>query len=143
MIPNGSSFFTVSDRPPLDRGGPETGPIVIWPWGKHDASADSLLCLTLERAIAFDRAGLVLDMTRQRSASLTVRTPSAPARRSMDACGLTDMVSPDPEMAGALTGKALGSWVAVPAVERSDGRPGRSAVVPSHVPEHLGCTSAL
>jgi anti-anti-sigma factor len=170
MVTNGSSFFTVPDLPPLDRGGPEAGPIVVWLWGDHDASTDSLLCLTLARAIAFDRARLVLDLSkvglmgastlgvivrareflRQRSRSLTVRSrsltvraPSASARRVMDACGLNDLLGPSPEMAVDMTGQALGSWVAVPAVERSDGRPGQSAVVPTHVPEHLGCTSAL
>ena len=97
----GSSFFTVSDRPPLSEGGSEAGPIVVWLWGEHDASTDRNLSLTLARAIALDSAGLVLDMSeveliapstlgtivrareflRQRAASLTVRSPSAFARR--------------------------------------------------------------
>lgn len=163
MVTVGSSFVTLSDRPSLSRGGSEVGPIVVWLWGEHDASTDGTLCLTLARAIAVDSAGLVLDLSevefmaaptvgvvvrareslRQRSATLTMRAPSAPARRSIDACGLSDLLGPGPKMAVGPRGKALGSWVAVPAVERSDGRPGQSAVVPTHVPEHLGCTSAL
>ena len=163
MVSVGSSFFTLSGRPLIGRWGAEAGPIVVWLWGEHDASTDRALSLTLARAIALDSVGLVLDLSEvefigtstlgiivrarqylwQRSASLTVRSPSAPARRSLDACGLTDLLSPDAEMADPLTGKALGSWVAVPAVERSGGRPGGSAVVPTHVPEHLGRASAL
>jgi len=131
MVPNGSSFFTVPDRPPLDQEGPDAGPIVIWLWGEHDASTDGLLCLTLARAIAFDRAGLVLDLSkvgfmgastlgviirvreflRQQSRSLTVRAPSACVQQVMDACGSNDLLGPSPEMAGNMTGQALGSWV--------------------------------
>jgi anti-anti-sigma factor len=112
MVTAGSSFFTLSDRPPLDRGGAEAGPIVVWLWGKHDASTDRALCLTLARAIAVDSPGLVLDLSevepmgtstlgtilrarrvlRQRSPSLTVRSPSGPARSAMDECGLTDLI---------------------------------------------------
>jgi hypothetical protein len=117
----------------------------------------------LARAIAVDSAGLVLDLSevefispstlgiivrareflRQRSASLTVLAPSAPARRSMDACGLTDLLGPSPEMAADTTGEALRSWVAVPAVERGDGRPAASAPVPERVPAHVGRTVDL
>jgi anti-anti-sigma factor len=160
MATAGSSFFTVSDRPPLDQRGPEAGPIVVWLWGEHDASTDRALCLTLARAIAVDSAGLVLDLSevefigsstlgiivrareflRQRTASLTLRAPSAPARRSIDACGLTDLLSPDPQMAAALTGTALSSWVAVPAVERGDGQPAPSAPAPERVPARIGAT---
>jgi anti-anti-sigma factor len=159
----GTSFFTLSQQSPLRRDGTAAGPIVVWLRGEHDLSTDEALCATLARAIALDSAGLVLDLSevefmaastlgvivrareflRQRSRSLTVRAPSASARRVMDACGLNDLLGPSPEMAVDMTGQALGSWVAVPAVERSDGRPGQSAVVPTHVPEHLGCTSAL
>ena len=119
MVPNGSSFFTVSGRHPQDRAGPEAGPTVVWLWGQHGASTDSLLCLTMARAIADDSVGLVLDLSevdaiglstlgvivrfreflQQRSRSLTVRAPSAAARSAMDECGLNDLLSPDPAMA--------------------------------------------
>jgi hypothetical protein len=39
MTPVGSSFFSVSDRPLLSRGGPEAGPVVVWLWGEHDQPA--------------------------------------------------------------------------------------------------------
>jgi anti-anti-sigma factor len=153
MVSAGSSVFTLSDRPPLGPGGPETGPIVVWLWGEHDASTDTALCLTLARAIAVDSPGLVLDLSevdfigpstlaiivrareflRERSASLTLRSPSAVARDIIDACGLADLLGPDPEMAGTQRGTALSSWVAVPVADRSDGQPAGPVPVPERV----------
>jgi anti-anti-sigma factor len=163
MVTAGSSFFTLSDRPPLDQGGPEAGPVVVWLWGEHDASTDTALSLTLARAIAVDSPGLVLDLSevdfigpstlaiivgareylRQRSASLTVRSPSAVARDIIEACGLADLLGPDPEMAGAQRGTALSSWVAVPVADRSDGQPAPSVLVPERVPASVGHTIDL
>ena len=142
MTPIGSSFFTVPDRPLLNREGPEAGPIVVWLRGEHDLSTDDALCLTLARAIALDRAGLVVDLSevefmaastlgvivrareflRQRSPSLTVRSPSAFLGRVINVCGLDDLLGPSPEMATDVTGKSLRSWVAVTAAGRSDRR---------------------
>jgi anti-anti-sigma factor len=156
MVTAGSSFFTVPDRFPRGWGGPEPAPIVVWLWGEHDASTDRALSLILVRAIAADSAGLVLDLSevefmsastlrvivrareflRQRSRSLIVRSPSAPARQAIDACGLTHLLGPNPEMAGALAGTALSSWVAVPAVERTNGPP-----APVPVPARVGRTA--
>jgi len=158
MVTAGSSFFTVSDRVPRGWGGPEAGPVVVWLWGEHDASTDSALCLTLARAIALDTAGLILDLSGveflgpstlviilraraylgERSTSLTLRSPSAVAGDIIDACGLSDLLGPELETAAGPKGKALGSWVAVPAVERSEARPGPSAPVPDHVPARIG-----
>ncbi|MGP8204539.1 MAG: STAS domain-containing protein [Acidimicrobiales bacterium] len=159
----GSSFFTVSDRLPRGWGGPESAPIVVWLWGEQDLSTDDALRATLASAIALDSAGLVLDLSevefmaastvgvivrarellRQRSASLAVRAPSAPARRSIDACGPTDLLGPSAEMAGTLTGTALCSLVAVPALERGDGRPAPSAPMPERPPARVGPTLDL
>ena len=161
MVPPGSSLFTPADRSPLDQGGSRVGPIVVWLWGEHDASTDRALGQTLARAIAVDSPGLVLDLSevesmststlgtilrarrflRRRSASLTVRSPSGPARSAMDECGLTDLLCPNPEMAGAQQGTALSSWVAVPAVERDDGQPGPS--VPERVPARVAAAVDL
>jgi anti-anti-sigma factor len=135
MSPVGSSFFTVSNRPSARPGGSEMGLIVVWLWGEHDLSTDSALCLTLARAIALDGAGLIVDLSGvefmgastlsiivrardfllQRSASFTVRSPSAFARRVIRVCGLDDLLGLSPEMAAYVTGEALRSWVAVPA----------------------------
>ncbi|MGO9656987.1 MAG: STAS domain-containing protein [Acidimicrobiales bacterium] len=161
MVATGSCFFTLPERPRLDQGGPEAA-VVVRLRGEHDASTERALGLTLARAIAVDGAGLVLDLSevesmststlgtilrarrflRQRSASLTVRSPSAAARDVIDACGLTDLLCPNPEMAGGQQGTALSSWVAVPGVERDDSRPRRSAGVPA-VPEHVVPARAL
>jgi hypothetical protein len=63
MAAAGSSFFTLFDRPPLDQGRSEAGPLVVWLSGEHDASTDTALSLTLARAIALDSVGLVLDLS--------------------------------------------------------------------------------
>ncbi len=162
MAPTGSSFFTIPGRPRFSREEPEASPIVVWLWGEHDLSTDDALCATLARAIALDSAGLVLDVSevefmavstfgvivrarellRQRSRSLTLRCPAAFIRRVIDACGLNDLLGPDPEMA-VEKGKALGSWAAMPASERPGGRPGPSAPVPGRTPECVGRTSVV
>ena len=149
------SLSTASRWPPVLRAGPEADPVVVWLRGEHDSSTDEALCLELARAIALNDAPLVLDMSevelisastlgvivrareflRAHSRSLTVRSPSARARRVIDACGLGDLVVPGPEEAGDLMGKGLGSWVEVPAAERSDGRdaPLMAAPVPAQL----------
>ena len=126
MAPVGPSFFTVSDRPPARPGGSEIGPIVVWLWGEHDLSTDSVLWLTLARAIDIGSAGVIIDLSavefmgastlgviararellRQRSASLTVRSPSAFVRRVISVCGLNDLLGPSPEMAADGRGSA-------------------------------------
>jgi len=152
MVAVGSSFFTVPDRHPVPGGSnPE---LVVWLRGQHDASTESALSLTLARAIALDASGLVLDLTevrvmspstleaivrareflRQRSASLTVRSPSARVRRLIDACGLNDLLGPEPREAAGGAGKALGRWAPVPVVEPYDLHPSQPAPAPRRAP---------
>jgi len=110
----GSSFFTVSNRPPGPVGS-ETEPIVVWLGGEHDIATDIALRRTLERAIAFNGSALVLDLAkvellsastlgvivtarnylRQRSRSLTVRHASAHVRRIIAICDLDYLFSPE------------------------------------------------
>jgi anti-anti-sigma factor len=119
MVANGSSSFTVPDRH-LVLGGPDPE-LVVWLRGQHDASTESALCMTLARAIALGGPGLVLDLTevqvmststlavivrareylKKRSASLTVRSPTTPVRRLIDACGLNDLLEPRQAGGGA------------------------------------------
>jgi anti-anti-sigma factor len=159
MVPIGSSFFTVSDPPPNSG----SGPIIVWLGGEHDISTDDALCATLASAIALDSAGLILDLSgvefmaastlgvivwartflRQRARSLTVQAPSARAWRVINACNLNDLLGPSPEIEGDVAGEALDSWVAVAAVERSDGQPGPSVRVPERVPVLVGPTIDL
>ena len=142
----------------MSRGGPEAGPIVVWLWGEHDASTDRALCLTLAHAIALDSAALVLDLSevnfmavstlgvivrardflRQRSQSLMVRSPPAYVRRVIDACGLNDLLGPSPETAGDENGKALATWVAVPAAQRGDAQTAPSPWRRERVPVRAG-----
>jgi anti-anti-sigma factor len=144
MVAAGSSFFIVPDRHPVPGGpGPE---LVVWLRGQYDASTESALCLTLARAIAVNGPGLVLDLTevpvmgrstlevivrareylRHRSASLTVRSPSARVRRLIDACGLYDLLGPEPREADGAARKAVGPSALVPAAERYDAELTRS-----------------
>jgi anti-anti-sigma factor len=116
MAPVAPSFFWASDRPRASGEGSEIGPIVVWLWGEHDISTDGALWLTLATAIGLDGAGLILDLSgvefigastlgliarardflRQESASLTLRSPSALARRVICLCGLNDLLIPSP-----------------------------------------------
>jgi anti-anti-sigma factor len=153
----GSSFFTV---PPPVAPGSEPEPIVVWLAGEHDISTDGALCLSLSRAIALQPAAFVIDLrgvefmgastletiararelVRQRSRSSTGRSPSAFVHRITDACDLTDLLGPQ---AGNLGGKALSSWVAVPATPRSDRQPGPFAPLPDRVPARAARTTTL
>jgi anti-anti-sigma factor len=159
----GSSCTTVSDRPALSREGPEAGPIVVWLWGEHDLSTDDALCAVLARAMALDRAGLVLDLSevefmaastlgvivrardflRQRSRSLTVRCPSGFVGRVISACGLNDLLTPSPEITGDEKGKALGTRVAAPAAPLGDGQTSSSRRVPEPVRARVSRTIEL
>jgi anti-sigma B factor antagonist len=125
MASVGPSFFTVPDRPPSRPVGSEIGPIVVWLWGEHDISTDTALCLTLARAIAVGRAGVIVDLSgvefmgastlgviararellHQGSASLTVRSPSAFVRRVIGVCGLDDLLGAGLEKAADVTGR--------------------------------------
>jgi anti-anti-sigma factor len=128
--------------------------------GEHDISTDDALCATLASATALDGAGLVLDLSgvefmaastlgvivwartflRQRARSLTVRAPSARAWRVIDVCQLNDLLGPSPEIDSGRTLEALGSWVAVAAVERGDGEASPSVRAPERVPALVGAT---
>jgi anti-anti-sigma factor len=85
---------------------------VVWLDGESDITTERALCLTLARAIALDSARVVVDLSgvevvapstieviarareflRHRSRSLTVRSPSACARRVIEECGLQDLL---------------------------------------------------
>jgi anti-anti-sigma factor len=148
MVAIGSSFFAVPDRHPV-LGGSEPA-LVVWLRGQHDASTESALCMTLARAIALGGPGLVLDLAevrvmststlavivrarkylRQRSASLTVRSPTTPVRRLIDACGLNDLLGPEPKAVDGGAGEALRCRLApVPAAESYDLHPSQPAPV--------------
>jgi anti-anti-sigma factor len=113
MAPAGSSFYTVTDRPPPPGKGPEIGPTIIWLRGEHDIATDGDLRRTLASAIALNNAPIVVDLSkvelmsastlgvivaawdslRQQSRSLTMRSPSSHVRRVISICGLHNLLS--------------------------------------------------
>jgi anti-anti-sigma factor len=163
MARAGSSFFTVTDRPPPPGVGPETGPTIIWLRGEHDIATDPDLSRTLDRAISLNNAPIVIDLSkvelmsastlgiivvawntlRQQSRSLTMRSPSPHVRRVISICGLHNLLSSEERdrMAG-VPQKGLGSLVEVPVDEQSGGTPGPSAVFGMRVPINVGQAAA-
>ena len=79
---------------------------------------------------------------RRRSGTLRVRSAPPFIRRLIEICGLHDLLGPSAEEGGNPTRRALGSWVAVPAVERAHGRPGPSGTAPGHLRSRVGCAGA-
>jgi anti-sigma B factor antagonist len=136
--------MTRSESAPIVRGPATTAPaphkdrLVVWVRGEQDISTAAALSATLAAAVARDRGDLVVDLggvrfmdastigvlvgarrhLRLLSRSLTVRSPSALARRLFGLCGLADLIDPDPVEVASVA--ALGTWVAVPAVDRVD-----------------------
>ena len=127
MVPVGSSCFTVFDRAPAPGAGAETGPTVVWLTGEHDISTDGALSQVLARAMALGATALVIDLSelgfmgastvgtivrarellRRRSGSLTVRSAPPFVRRSLDICGLNELLGPSVEEAGNPSGVRL------------------------------------
>ncbi len=148
MVAIGSSYFKVPDRHPVPgRGDPA---LVVWVRGQHNASNQSGLCLTLAHAISLDGPGLILDLSgvpvmssstlavivrareylRERSASLTVRSPTAAVRHLIDSCGLNDLLAP------SLKRQRAGGRESVRPLGRS-ARPGTKTIL-AHVGQGAG-----
>jgi len=157
----GSSFFTVTDRPPPSGAGPAMGQTVIWLRGEHDIATDADLRRTLASAIALNNAPIVVDLSkvelmsastlgvivaawndlRQQSRSLTMRAPSPHVRRVIGICGLHNLLSSEErdKMAG-VPRKAVRSLTEVPDDEQADGRAGAPTM--KRVPVHVGQSPA-
>lgn len=156
MVAAGSSSFSVRGRPRASGAGHDPD-IVVRLRGDQDISTDDALCRTLARAIALDDSALVIDLSevefmglstlavivrartllRTWSRSLTVRSPSASARRLIGICGLNDLLGP--QEARSSRARALGSWVAVPATPRPSARQaGTPAALSRFASEHAG-----
>ena len=111
--------FSPSRRRPAVFSGSDTDHSVVWVRGAHDASTVVALCMTMARAIAFDDSDLVIDLSevtfmdattvtvmiraeaflRDQSRSLTLRSPSAHARRVLGLGSLAALVDPQPATA--------------------------------------------
>lgn len=144
MAPTESSSVTISRREPVAFDGPDGVRTVVWLRGEHDVATVADLSDTMARAISFDDADLMVDLSgvefmgaatvgvlvrtrtflRLRSRALVVRAPSRCARRVLDLCGVADLLELGPVDAVQLSAStgALGTWVAVPATERVDRR---------------------
>jgi anti-anti-sigma factor len=115
--------------------------VVVCLQGEHDVATIDELGDVLARAIALDDRAVVIDLSRiefmsaatvtvivrakaflqSRDRSLSIRTPSECARRTMVACGAADLLTrEEPSLpAGTDDATALASWVTV---SRSDER---------------------
>ena len=140
-----------SGGPPCGSSGVD-GPIV-WLRGEHDLSTVDTLALTLARRIAVDDSDLMVELggvqfmgaatagvlirchtfLRLRSRSLILRSPSPRVRRVLELCGLADLLEAGPteEVPPSGSGGALGTWVKVPAADRSDRRAPEAGTRPS------------
>lgn len=118
----------------------------IWLRGEHDLATVSALAATLSQAVAADDADVVVDLREVafmdastigvivvvrnllalQSRRLTLRSPSVPAQRVLEVCGLTDLLVLDPAATGATpvvgAAGALNTWVAVAATQRAGRR---------------------
>jgi anti-anti-sigma factor len=125
---------------------------VVWVCGEHDMSTVEPLSATIARAIDLD-ADVVLDLSgveftaaatvsvilrtqelsRPRSRSLTVRSPSGCARRVLELCGVTDLIDVGGVEVVTTTrpADALGSWVEVLSMDRVDRRGDAFAPLPA------------
>jgi anti-anti-sigma factor len=163
MASAGSSFFTVTDRPPPPGTGPETGPTIIWLRGEHDIATDGDLRRTLASAIALNNAPVVVDLSkvelmsastlgvvvaacdvlRQQSRTLTMRSPLSQVRRIISICGLHNLLSSEErdKMAG-LPQNAVISLVEVPDDKQVGRQPGAPTSPVERVPVHVGQAAA-
>ena len=110
---------SVSRRPPAVFSGCDADHSVVWVRGAQDSSTVVALCMTVARAIALDDADLVIDLSevtfmdaatvevmvraeaflRDRSRSLTLRSPSSHAWRVLGVAGLAELVDARPRTA--------------------------------------------
>lgn len=130
---------------------------VVWLRGEYDMATQVALSETLARAIADDDADVVVDVSevtfmgaetvgvliRARrflqvlARSLQLRAPSARVMRTLDLCRATWLLDPDPPVTERphRPAEALGTWVAVPATQRSDDG-ATSAGIPTYLSRH-------
>jgi anti-anti-sigma factor len=140
MAPIEASSGSVTRRRPAMFSSCHADGGVVWLRGGHDTSTVVALCTIMARAIGFDHANLVIDLSevtfmdaatvgvitraegflRDRSRSLTLRSPSPPARHVLALSGLADLVDPAEfrQVTGTVDG--LAGQVGVPATTRAD-----------------------
>jgi anti-anti-sigma factor len=152
MPPIEFSSRSVSRRRPAVSSGCDADDRAVWLRGRHDTSTVVALCMIMARAIGFDDADVVVDLSevtfmdaatvgviiraeaflQERSRSLTLRSPSTRARRVLGLCGRGDLVDlRSAEAAGETrSAAALGSrTVAAPTTDRGHPHPPDSILV--------------
>ena len=121
---------------------------VVWVRGDHDIATKVSLSVTIARAAQLEEGDLLVDLSgvtfmdastvdaivrsadrlRSRAQSLEIRAPSPPARRILELCAVSLLVSPGATTETKATdhptgtAAALGTWIDVPAT-----RPARAA----------------
>jgi anti-anti-sigma factor len=159
MAHAGSSFFTVTDRPPPPGTGPEIGPTIIWLRGEHDIATDGDLRRTLASAIALNDAPIVVDLSkvelmsastlgiivaawstlRKESRPLTMRLPSSHVRRVISICGLHDLLSSEGgDKTPGAPGNRLGPLVKVHDDGQAGAQPGEPTALVKRFAVHVG-----
>ncbi len=148
MLPRRSPSVAVSLR---GSAHPGSDPLrtVVWISGEHDITTRAHLSSIIARASRLDDVDILVDLSdvtfmdastigaivdahnrlRARSHLLSVRAPSARARRLLDVCELGFLIDEAP----APVAPALDTWVAVPASERASdpARPSVTEQAPS------------
>jgi anti-anti-sigma factor len=144
MAPIEFSPGSVSGRRAAVLSGGEADRGVVWLRGAHDASTVVELCTIMARAIAFNDADVVVDLSEvtfmgaatvgvilraeafllERSRSLMLRSPSTRSRRILGLCGRGDLVDPRSADAVGATRRsgAVGTGVTAPTANRADCR---------------------
>ena len=110
-----SSAVTSHDLPTAPFLSAEGGRTVLWLDGEHDISTRFAVSDSLESAFSANDADVIVDLSqvtfigaatvdefvrgwnalRGQSRTLTLRSPSRPARRLLDVMGLTDLIEPN------------------------------------------------
>lgn len=143
-----ASTISVSRRGPPPRDADCT---VVWVRGEQDLATRVSLTLVIARAARLDDVPVLVDLSAvtfmdastvgaivgsrnrlaSRGQSLELRAPSAPARRILELCGLTDLIHTDPVHATGVSA-ALQTWVEVPPIEPSKRLDRETAPVVAH-----------
>ena len=127
------SSVSVSVQPDSDP--PRT---VVWVAGDHDIATQGYLADALDRAVSPGDVDIVIDLSgvtfmdastievivgahnrlRADSRSLSIRAPSADARRMFEVCELAFLIDEHRAETPPHAATALGSWVQVPVLDR-------------------------
>jgi anti-anti-sigma factor len=146
---------------PEDSG---AGPTVVWVRGEQDIATKVSLVVAIARAAQRDGADVLVDLSDvtfmdastigalvgsrnrlcSRSQALAVRSPSRPARRVLELCGLADLIHTAAAEAvhPSGVGAALNTWVEVPSTQAGRQIAGENSSSEPRQPARSGSTAA-